>query len=216
MSYLWEVTKMIVIRLKIMKRKMLCNGLILLCLLTFYSTLHCGTLCSSTPATIYTTTQEHMINEESVTPITLATKSLSVNVTLNSTQVERGAFIGINVTITNDKTPVRVSNISMFYKRGNVEHNTTEFQELSKGVYFTAVNTTSLSPGWWKVKILVEQSGTTIENNDNRFAVVLTLKKREYPSPIFLALIILSTIAVVLAITHASRNLSTQEEEVKI
>lgn len=209
---------MIVIRLKLMKRKMLCSGLILLCLFTLsleLSILHHGMDFSSSSPTIYSTTQEYMIKEESTSPITLATKSFSVNVTLNSTRVERGAFIGINVTITDNKAPVGVSNISMFYTRGNAEHNTTEFQELSKGVYFTTVNTTSLSPGWWKVKILVEKSGTTIENNDHRFAVVLALKKREYPSPLFLVLITLSTIVVVLAITHASRNLSPQEKEVK-
>lgn len=142
----------------------------------------------------------------------LATKSLSINVTLNATQIVRGSFLGINATITDNETPVRISNITMFYTQGNVEHNLTDFQELEKGTYCAVLNTTSLNRGWWKVNIQVEKGGT-IESEETRFAVVVELKKREYPSPIFLSLIIISTVIVVSAILFTARNLSPIKKE---
>jgi len=156
------------------------------------------------------------INQQRITdlstPISLASETLSVNVTLNATRVVRGTPIGINVTITDNDTRVRVSNITMFYAQGNVEYNLTDFQEMEKGVYYTSLNTTSLSRGWWKVTIQVDK-GKTTQFAETRFAVVVSLKKREYPSPIFLTLIILSTVLLTSAILIASRKLDHPNEE---
>jgi hypothetical protein len=199
--------------MKSLKRRLICMSFIiaLICVFGVLQGAVDARVETQHPSTVYIIPPQDA--PESPHDVTLlATQSLSINITLNATQIVRGSILGINVTITDNETPVRVSNITMFYTQGNVEHNLTDFQELEKGTYFTTLNTTSLNRGWWKVNVQVEKGGTT-ESEETRFAVVVELKKREYPSPIFLSFIITTTVIVVSAIIFAARNLSPIKHE---
>lgn len=136
-----------------------------------------------------------------------ALKSLSINMTLNATEVVQNEKLGVNVSVTHNDHPIGDVAITLIYRQSSIKKNTTDFTELEKGIFFTALNTTELNQGVWKLEARVEKNGFETGVTHSQFSVIIGLNTRDYPSPIFLVIICLSIVIMVSAIISASYSL---------
>ncbi len=155
-------------------------------------------------------------HDDDQTLTSLGLKTLAVNVTLNTTQVVKNSFLGINVSVMHNDNPIGDVDVTIFYSQSALEKNTTEFIELEKGVYFAALNTTDLNFGVWKLKAQVEKSGFETQTTTTQFSVINTIQKRDYPSPAFLMIISVAILIPTVGIISSVVGFRKKETELLI